>query len=291
MCRFQILINITSTVKRIWLIYAHLLSSLIYQSKPISALPILFGWIVTFYCAPKLKPGNINIASRKSLLLRAICSVQIFLDIPGEDLPHVDHYFFDPHRYFRKRLLIVGGRNSAVKAALRCWRSGAEVALSYRCAEFDSTSVKHFILPDLLTQIELGTIQFLPETVPVAITPAHVVLAGPDNTQIQQPADFVLMLTGIVGDMSIFEHAGVTLVGAGRAPQHNSETMETNVPGLYVAGTAVGGERNARYSFFIENCHVHVERIVQHITGNWPDKLGTIPARCYELPLDDIQAN
>ena len=57
-----------------------------------------------------------------------------FLDIPGEDLPHVDHYFVDPHRYFRKRLLIVGGRNSAVEAALRCWRSGAEVALSYRCA-------------------------------------------------------------------------------------------------------------------------------------------------------------
>jgi len=214
-----------------------------------------------------------------------------YLNIPGENLPHIDHYFVDPHRYFRTRLLIVGGRNSAVEAALRCWRSGAEVVLSYRCAEFDSTSVKHFILPDLLTQIELGTIQFLPETIPVAITPALVVLAGPDSTQIQQPADFVLMLTGFVGDMSIFEDAGVSLVGAGRAPQHNNETMETNVPGLYVAGTAVGGERKARYSFFIENCHVHVGRIVQHITGRWPDKLGAIPARSYQLPLEDIQAN
>jgi len=214
-----------------------------------------------------------------------------FLDIPGEDLPHVDHYFVDPHRYFRKRLLIVGGRNSAAEAALRCWRGGAEVTLSYRRAEFDSTSVKHFILPDLLTQIDLGKIQFLPETVPVAITPAHVVLAGSDGTQIQQPADFVLMLTGFIGDMSIFEDAGVSLVGAGRAPQHKPETMETNISGLYVAGTAAGGERKALYSFFIENCHVHVGRIVQHITGRWPDKLGTIPARSYELPLEDIQAN
>ncbi|MBE9523750.1 MAG: NAD(P)-binding domain-containing protein [Chloroflexi bacterium] len=213
------------------------------------------------------------------------------LDIPGEDLPHVDHYFIDPHRYFRKRLLIIGGRNSAVEAALRCWRAGAEVTLSYRRAEFDSASVKHFILPDLLTQIELGTIHFLPETVPVAITPADVVLTGADSTQIHQPADFVLMLTGFIGDMSIFENSGVSLVGAGRAPQHNVETMETNVSDLYVAGTAAGGERKARYSYFIENCHVHVGRIVQHLTGRWPDKLGTIPARRYELPLDDIQAN
>jgi thioredoxin reductase (NADPH) len=84
------------------------------------------------------------------------------LNIPGEDLPHVAHYFTDPHMYFRKRLLIVGGRNSAAEAALRCWRAGAKVSLSYRRERFDDKSIKHWILPDLLAQIEQGTIAFSP---------------------------------------------------------------------------------------------------------------------------------
>ena len=212
------------------------------------------------------------------------------LGLLGENLPHVDHYFVDPHRYFRKKLLIVGGRNSAAEAALRCWRAGAQVTLSYRQSEFDDKSVKHFILPDLLAQIELGTIKFLPETAPLEITPTEVILQRTAGTRFAQPADFVLMLTGFVGDMTLFEKAGVSLVGEGRAPQHNPQTMETDIPDLYVAGTAVGGERKPRYSYFIENCHIHVARIVQHLTGEWP-KVGTIPARHYELPLEDIQAN
>jgi thioredoxin reductase (NADPH) len=212
------------------------------------------------------------------------------LNIPGEDLPHVDHYFTDPHKYFRKKLLIVGGRNSAAEAALRCWRTGAEVTLSYRRAHFDEKSVKHFILPDLLTQIELGTIGFLPETTPLEIAPGHVILQHSNGTRFEQPADFVLMLTGFVGDMTLLEKAGVSLVGEGRAPRFNPETMETDVPGIYVAGTAAGGERKQSYSYFIENCHIHVARIVHHLTGEWPT-VGTIPERNYELPLDDIQAN
>jgi thioredoxin reductase (NADPH) len=213
------------------------------------------------------------------------------LGIPGEDLPHVSHYFDDPHAYFRKKLLIVGGRNSAAEAALRCWRAGSQVTISYRQAQFDAKSVKHFILPDLETQIELGTIGFLPKTVPVEITPSHVVLDESGGKRIEHPADFVLLLTGFIGDMRLFEIAGVNLVGEERAPEHNPETMETNVPGLYVAGTAAGGERKQRYSYFIENCHVHVERIVKALTGKTPEQIGTIPSRRYDLPLEDIQAN
>ena len=212
------------------------------------------------------------------------------LGLPGEALPHVDHYFIDPHRYFRKKLLIIGGRNSAIEAALRCWRAGANVTLSYRRAAFDEKSVKHFILPDLLAQIELGTIGFLPETTPQEIKPSQVVMQRADGTHFEQPADFVLMLTGFVGDMTLFQKAGVSLVGEGCAPKHDPETMETDIPGIYVAGTAVGGERKPRYSYFIENCHVHVARIVHHLTGEWP-QVGTIPDRRYELPLEDIQAN
>lgn len=212
------------------------------------------------------------------------------LNLPGEALPHVDHYFTDPHRYFRKKLLIIGGRNSAVEAALRCWRAGSDVTISYRRAAFDQQSVKHFILPDLLAQIELGTIAFLPETIPTKIQPSHVILQRSDGSHFRHSTDFILMLTGFVGDMTLFKKAGVSLVGPGQAPKHNLETMETDIPGIYVAGTAAGGERKRRYTYFIENCHIHVARIVYHLTGVWP-KVGTIPKRQYELSLEDIQAN
>lgn len=218
------------------------------------------------------------------------------LGIPGEDLPHVSHYFHDPHEYFRKRLLIVGGRNSAVEAALRCWRSGSQVTISYRRKDFNADLIKHWLLPDLETQIELGTIRYLPQTQPIEITPTHVVLAclnedgHPTGEEFIHPSDFVLMNTGFVADMGLFERAGVELLGEARAPRHNPETMETNVPGLYVAGTAAAGSQK-RYTLFIENCHIHVAKITAALTGKWPQAISTVPARRYDLPLEAIQDN
>ncbi len=213
------------------------------------------------------------------------------LHIPGEDLPHVTHYFRDPHDYFRRRLLVVGGKNSAVEAALRCWRAGAEVAVSYRREVF-SARVKEHIRPDLVAQIENGNIKFFAETVPVEITPEHVVLQSVlRDEQVVHPADFVLLATGYRADMSLFEAAGVELEGPRRIPKFNPETMETNVPGLYVAGTTTAGERQDRYRVFIENSHEHVAKIVQALTGHRPEKLGTVPARQYRLALKDFEAN
>ena len=212
------------------------------------------------------------------------------LNIPGEDLPHVSHYFNDPHAYFRKRLLIVGGRNSAVEAALRCWRAGSQVAISYRRANFDQERVKNHILPDLLTQIELGNIGFYPETRPVEITRQHVVLEKSNGERILHPMDFVLLNTGFRQDPRLFELAGVNLVGEQCAPQFNPDTMETNIPGIFIAGTATAGSQ-VRYKIFIENSHVHVGKIVFALTGRWPDKLGTIAERRYDLAFKDFQAN
>jgi thioredoxin reductase (NADPH) len=219
------------------------------------------------------------------------------LGIPGEDLPHVSHYFQDVHPYFRKRLLIVGGRNSAAEAALRCWRAGAQVSLSYRRLAFDAKIIKHWILPDLETQIELGNIEFFPETVPVEITPAHVLLERvnaqlcPTGERSVHPADFVLLNTGFEADMGLYAAAGIELVGPEQKPIFDPQTMETNVTGLYLAGTAAAGKRQRKYTLFVENTHVHVGRIVKALTGQWPDKLGTLPHRSYELPLEAIQAN
>lgn len=245
------------------------------------------GFVVT--SSPRT--GERRTACRKIILANGDMDFPNRLNIPGEDLAHVSHYFDDPHRYFRKELLIVGGRNSAVEAALRCWRAGSRVTLSYRRAKFDQRAVKHWLLPDLMTQIELGTIRFLPETVPVEIRAAEVVVQPVNGGErLAVPADFVLLATGFAADPRLFELAGVDLIGPERAPAVNPHTMETNVPGIYVAGTAAAGTQQ-KYRLFIENCHEHVGKIALALTGKWPDKLGTIPARQYEPPFEDIEAN
>ena len=218
------------------------------------------------------------------------------LGIPGEDLPHVAHYFRDPHDYFRRRLLIVGGKNSAAEAALRCWRAGARVTVSYRRARFDQQRVKHWLLPDIEAQIAAGTIGFLPETTPVEITPAHVVLMPtPDGrlnggAPIRHETDFVLLNTGFRGDQSLLEMAGVELRGENRVPVFDPATMETNVPGVYLAGTVAAGIQQ-RYTLFIENCHEHAGKIAQAITGRWPEQLGDAASRNYQLLFEQIEAN
>lgn len=213
------------------------------------------------------------------------------LGIPGEDLPHVSHYFRDPHDYFRRRLLIVGGKNSAAEAALRCWRAGAQVTLSYRGARLDDRRVKHWLLPDLEAQFEAGTIGFLPATAPVAITPTHVQLAPvAGGAPILHETDFVLLATGFRGDQSLLGQLGVELRGENRVPSFDPETMETNVPGVYLAGTVAAGVQQ-RYTLFIENCHEHVGRIARAVTGSWPAALGDVPARTYGLAFERFEAN
>jgi thioredoxin reductase (NADPH) len=261
--------------------------------EPVTALaPVPDGFVLT----TQPLAGERRYLSQRVVLAIGDMHRPNLLHIPGEDLPHVAHYFRDPHDYFRKQLLLVGGRNSAVEAALRCWRAGADVTLSYRRAQFDERRVKHWLLPDLHAQIEAGTIRFLPETLPVEITPSHVVLTPTvegqpgDGRPIQHETDFVLLATGFHGDQRLLEMAGVDLRGANRVPVYNPETMETNVPGIYLVGTVAAGIQQ-HYTLFIENTHEHVGKITAAITGRWPEKLGSVPGRSYHLPFEQIEAN
>jgi thioredoxin reductase (NADPH) len=179
------------------------------------------------------------------------------LGVPGEELPHVSHYFRDPHTYFRKELLIIGGRNSAIEAAVRCQRAGANVTLSYRRDDFDATSVKFWLLPEIRSMIRDHRVRFLPRTTVLEIREHTVVL---DSGEIA--ADFVLALTGYRQDTTLFEQLGVDLQGADHRPRFDEATMETNVPGVFVAGTAIAGSPVERVRIIVEDCHVHVPRIV-----------------------------
>jgi thioredoxin reductase (NADPH) len=200
------------------------------------------------------------------------------LGIPGEDLHHVSHYFRDPHEYYRRRVLIIGGRNSAVEAAIRCYRAGAFVTISHRRAEFDAERIKYWLLPEIKHLIKTGAITHHPLTVPREISPTAVTLDRAGE-RIEVQADAVLALTGYEMDGSLLERAGVELQGEGRAPKHNPRTMETNIPGLYIAGTAAAGTQ-FRFKLFIENCHVHVERITAAILGRPID----LADRAHESP-------
>jgi len=179
------------------------------------------------------------------------------LGVPGEELPHVTHYFRDPHTYFRKELLIVGGRNSAIEAAVRCQRAGANVTLSYRRDDFDATSVKFWLLPEIRSMIRDQRVRFLPRTTVLEIRERSVLL---DTGEIA--ADFVLALTGYRQDTTLFEMLGIDLRGADCRPRFDESTMETNVPGVFVAGTAIAGSPVERVRIIVEDCHVHVPRIV-----------------------------
>lgn len=186
------------------------------------------------------------------------------LGVPGENLPHVSHYFDDPHKFFHKDLLVVGGRNSAVEAALRCHHAGARVIFSYRRAQLVEQSIKYWLMPEFRSLIESGRIRsHLPSDVQ-SITPTDVTLRLQDGKLDRVKADFVLLLTGYEQDSTLFRAAGIELVGPSQAPRFDTQTMETNIPGLYVAGTAIGGTQH-RFSVFIENCHEHVTKIMDHL--------------------------
>ncbi len=237
--------------------------------------------------APSARPrpaGQQTITCRRLVLAIGNMHLPRRLDIPGENLPHVSHYLRDPHRYHGRRVLIVGGKNSAVEAAIRLYRVGASVTMSYRRDDFDAQRIKYWLLPELRWLIDKRRVAFLPRTMPVRIEPPSVQLAPTDEEgrpRADAPSealtcDDVLLLTGYIQDKTLLHQLGVELVGDEQRPRFCAQTMQTNVERLYVAGTAVAGsQRRARV--FIENAHIHVRRIVCHMLGREPPEDAPMP--------------
>jgi bacillithiol disulfide reductase len=183
------------------------------------------------------------------------------LGIPGEELPHVSHYFEEAHPFHRRDVVVAGGSNSAAEAALVLFRAGARVTLVHR-REALSGSIKYWVKPDIENRIKEGSIAARFESRVVEITPHHVTVEGPTG-QDQLAADAVFLLTGYGPDTALLEAAGVRVNPRTRQPEHDPRTFETNVPGLFVAGAITAGIDTNRV--FIENGRFHGAVIVKTI--------------------------
>jgi thioredoxin reductase (NADPH) len=186
----------------------------------------------------------------------------VLLGIPGEDLPHVQHYYGEPHPYYRKRVVVVGGANSAAEAALEMFRSGAHVTLVHRWPELKST-IKYWVKPDIENRLKEGSIAGHLSSNVTGITAKAVTVDGPHGV-VDIPAEAVFLLTGYRADTQLMVDAGVKLTER-EAPVYDPDTFETNVPGLFVAGGALAGVDTG--TVFIENGRFHGETILTVISG------------------------
>ncbi len=192
------------------------------------------------------------------------------LGIPGENLPKVSHYYKDPHFYASQKLAVAGASNSAIDAALECWRKGSEVSLIIRGPEVGQR-VKYWVRPDIINRIEEGSIKAYYNSTLKEVRETEVLIDTPDGT-ITLKNDFVLALTGYMPNFEFLEHIGIELSqDEKRLPNYNPETMETNVSGLYLAGVICGGMET--HKWFIENSRVHAQMIINSILQNNPAAL------------------
>lgn len=185
------------------------------------------------------------------------------LGIPGEELPHVSHYFLEGHRHWRQQVIVIGAGNSSVDAALECWRAGARVTLVHFGEGFDRT-VKPWVLPDITNRVKEGSIGVRWRSRIAEITPADVEVVALDaSTTERLLADHVLAMTGYHADTTLLERLGVPVNAETGVPAHDERTMRTPVPGCYLAGVMASGKDANR--LFIENARVHGELIVRDL--------------------------
>ena len=191
------------------------------------------------------------------------------IGVRGEDLPHVSHYYTDAHACFRKHVVVVGGSNSAAEAALELYRNGAaRVTLVHRRSELSRT-IKYWVLPDIENRIKEGSIQARFDARVCEITRECVVIER-DGVREGLRADVVFLLTGYRADQDLLQRAGVRLDPASHTPEHDPDTLETNVPDLFLAGGVVSGRDTV--PVFIENGRLHGERAVRVIAERLPGR-------------------
>jgi thioredoxin reductase (NADPH) len=213
---------------------------------------------------------NCRYEARKLIVATGYYDRPNLMRVPGEELLKVLHYYREPHPFFNLDVLVVGGKNSAAIAALELWRHGARVTLVHR-GEGMSNSVKYWIKPDIENRIKAGQVKAYFSSTLKQITPEHVMLNTP-NGEVTLANDWVFALTGYHPDFDFLRLLGIQIRGdTDKKPVVNTKTLESNVPGIYLAGVIVAGMRTSE--IFIENGRFHG----QAIAADLKEKLKTQP--------------
>ena len=208
--------------------------------------------------------GRSELHTRKLAIATGYYDLPNVMGIPGEDLSKVHHYYDDPHPYFGTDVVVIGGKNSAAIAALELWRHGARVTLVHRGPEMHR-HVKYWIKPDIENRIKHGQINAYFRTRVLEITPDKVLLETPEGRE-SIKNDFVFALTGYHPDFGFLERLGITCQGPDRLPVCHPETLESNIPGIYLAGVIVAGSRTNE--IFIENGRFHGRQIAAALAAS-----------------------
>jgi len=203
--------------------------------------------------------------SKQVVIATGFYDLPNLLNVPGEDLEKVVHYYDNPHYYSGQKVAVIGASNSAIDAALECWRKGADVSLIIRGSEVGQR-VKYWVRPDIVNRIEEGSIKAYYNTTVKSITENSISL-NTENGVVEIENDFVLALTGYKPNFNFLEKLGVNISNdAKKLPEYNPDTMETNIDGLYLAGVICGGMET--HKWFIENSRIHAKMIVSDIISN-----------------------
>lgn len=223
--------------------------------------------------APSAEPGLFVVKTskgsyraRRVIISTGFYDVPIYMDIPGEELPKVQHYYKEPHGYVMQKNLIVGANNSAVDAALEIWRKGGEVTMIIRGNQIGDR-VKYWVKPDIENRIKEGSIKAYFSAELLEIKEKEVIIKDQEGKVLILENDYVLALTGFRPDFDMLKRFGIAIDESNAClPDHNPESMETNIAGLYLAGVVCGGLNT--HKWFIENSRVHAEKIVRRIASD-----------------------
>jgi thioredoxin reductase (NADPH) len=202
--------------------------------------------------------------ARKIIIATGYYDLPNCLGVPGEDLPHVSHYFSEPHPYWDQSVVVIGAKNSAAEAALDLFRAGAKVTLIHRDAALGK-SLKFWVKPDIENRIAAGEIKAMFSTRVIRIEPRHVIVKNSSDEEKAVPATQVFAMTGYHPDFDFLVRQGIRLDPITLKPECDPETLETNVPGIYIAGVVVGGLNTG--DIFIENGRFHGREIIAAMTG------------------------
>jgi thioredoxin reductase (NADPH) len=212
----------------------------------------------------KITTDKSSYKSKNVIIATGFYDIPIEMNVKGEELPKVRHYYKEAHEYAFRNVLVVGANNSSVDAALECWRKGANVTMVIRKNEINNR-VKYWVKPDIENRIAEGSIKVYFESNITEIGENEVEIKTPDG-KVTIENDFVLALTGYKPDLSFLEKMGIELSNDElKTPHYNPETMETNIKGLFLAGVVCGGMQT--HKWFIENSRIHANMIVDYITS------------------------